>query len=254
MFVTNAVIVLREPSSTLFTNLGEKASYPYNFGGETMAALPGIAPANQGQQRRESLAFFCVEVFVGILVCASFVWGVYFTLATVIGLPGRPPTAHAASIERHVQANMKIVINQPGYHKDWPAYAPSTLVVPAHSLVTVTIRNYDLGDTPLPKGSPFTTVQGIVGGFAYADGQTYTALAPEKVAHTFTIPQLGINVPVPGDTTTGKPYVEVSFTFRTGAAGTYYFRCYDPCGTGPSGWQGPMVTRGYMLGTLTVQG
>ncbi len=106
---------------------------------------------------------------------------------------------------------------------------------------------------PLPKGSPFTTVQGTVGGVAYADGHAYTALAPDKVAHTFTIPQLHINVPLPGDTTTGKPYGIVSFTFRTGAAGSYYFQCFDPCGTGASGWEGPMTTKGYMRGTLTVR-
>ena len=165
-----------------------------------------------------------------------------------------PSTPHAATSESHEQAKLKILNYQPGYQIDWPAYAPSTVVVPANSLGTVTIRNYDLGDTPLPKRSPFTTVQGMVGGVAYADGHAYTALAPEKVAHTFTLPQLNINVPVPGDTTTGKPYVEVSFTLRTGAAGSYYFRCFDPCGTGEIGWQGPMVTRGYMLGTLAVQG
>jgi hypothetical protein len=220
----------------------------------TQYTLSKNTSRNQGKQPRSSLAFIYVGLVFGILVCAAIVWGVYFTLATVLGLPGRAPITYAAQLERHVQANMKIVINQPGYHKDWPTYAPGTLVVPAHSLVTVTIRNYDLGDTPLPKGSPFSTVQGIVGGVAYADGHAYTALAPEKVAHTFTIQQLGINVPVPGDTATGKPYAEVSFTFRTGASGTYYFRCYDPCGTGAIGWQGPMVTKGYMLGTLTVQG
>lgn len=219
-----------------------------------MAQLPRTAPRHQGKLQRASLAFFCVEVFVGILLCAAFVSGYYLALEAVLGSPHTPAIAHAAQIKRHVQMNLKIVINQPGYQKDWPAYAPSTLVVPAHSLVTVTIRNYDLGDTPLPKGSPFTTVQGIVGGVAYADGHSYTALAPEKTAHTFTIPQLNINVPVPGDTTTGKPYVEVSFTFRTGAAGSYYFQCFDPCGSGANGWEGPMVTKGYMHGTLTVQG
>ncbi len=219
-----------------------------------MAQLPRTAPQNRGKQQRSTSAFFYVEVFVGILLCVAFISGIYFTLQATIGSQRTPSIAHAAQLERHVQANLNIIINQTGYQKDWPAFAPSTLAVPANSLVTITIRNYDLGDTPLPKGSPFTTVQGIVGGVAYADGHAYTALAPEKVAHTFTMPQLNINVPVPGDTTTGKPYVEVSFTIRTGAAGSYYYRCFDPCGTGEIGWQGPMVTRGYMLGTLTVQG
>ena len=219
-----------------------------------MYQLPGTASSHQGKQPQASLAFMYVGLIFGILFIVGLTAGVYFTLEAAFGNQRTPSIAHAAQLERHVQANMKIVINQPGYQKDWPAYAPNTLVVPAHSLVTITIRNYDLGDTPLPKGSPFTTVQGIVDGVAHADGHAYAALAPEKVAHTFTIQQLGINVPVPGDTATGKPYAEVSFTFRTGASGTYYFRCFDPCGSGAIGWQGPMVTKGYMLGTLTVQG
>jgi len=219
-----------------------------------MAQLPRTAPRHQGKPQRASLAFFCVEVFVGILLCVAFVSGYYFVLEAAFGSQWTPPTAHAAQPERHVQANLNIVINQSGMQKDWPAYTPNTLVVSVNSIVTVTLRDYDMGDTPLPKGSPFTTVQGVVGGVAYADGHAYTALAPEKVAHTFTIPQLHINVPLPGDTTTGKPYGVVTFTFRTGAAGSYYFQCFDPCGTGANGWEGPMVTKGYMHGTLTVQG
>lgn len=217
-----------------------------------MAQVSRTPPRTQGDKHPSSLAFFSVEVFASLLLCFAFTAGVYFTLNKLFAMPAPPAAAQAAPREP-VQANLNIFLNQPGYHKDWPAYSPSSLVLPANSLVTVTIRNYDLGDTPLPQGSPFTTVQGIVGGVAYADGHAYTALAPEKVAHTFTIPQMNINVPVPGDTATGKPYAEVRFTFRTGAAGSYYFRCMDPCGIGANGWQGPMMTRGYMLGTLTVQ-
>ena len=218
-----------------------------------MAKLSRTPPQNRGKRQRSSLAFIYVGLVFGMLVCVAVSSGVYFALKAAFGNQ-RTPIAHAAQLERHVQAKLNIVINQPGMQKDWPGYAPNTLVVPANSLVTVTLRDSDMGDTPLPKGSPFTTVQGIVGGVAYADGHAYTALAPEKVAHTFTIPQLHINVPLPGDTTTGKPYGVVTFTFRTGAAGSYYFQCFDPCGTGANGWEGPMMTRGYMRGTLTVQG
>ena len=218
-----------------------------------MAKLSRRPSQNRGKRQRSSLAFIYVGLVFGMLVCVAVSSGVYFVLEAAFGNQ-RTPIAHAAQLERHVQAKLNIVINQPGMQKDWPGYAPNTLVVPANSLVTVTLRDADMGDTPLPKGSPFTTVQGVVGSVAYADGHAYTALAPEKVAHTFTIPQLHINVPLPGDTTTGKPYGVVTFTFRTGAAGSYYFQCFDPCGTGTNGWEGPMMTRGYMRGTLTVQG
>lgn len=162
--------------------------------------------------------------------------------------PVQQGTAAAAS----THLTIEIVTNRPGMQKDWPAFTPSNLVVPANSLVTVTIRDYDLGDTLMPQGSPFTTVQGTTGS-AMADGRAFTSLAPDKIAHTFTIPQLGVNVPLPGDAMNGQAYNTVTFTFRTGAAGTYTFRCLDPCGTGPMGMMGPMMTQGYMLGTLTVQ-
>ncbi len=220
-----------------------------------MSQLSRITPLNQREQQRTSLAFMPVELVFGILLCVTFVSGIYYYFAfqAVLGHRATTPIAHAAVITRHVQANLNIVINQPGMQQDWPAYSPTNLVLPANSLVTITVRDYDMGDTPLPKGSPYTTVQGIVGGVAYADGHAYTALAPDQIAHTFTMPQLNINVPMPGDTTTGKPYGVVTFTFRTGAPGIYYFRCFDPCGTGSNGWEGPMLTKGYMLGTLTVQ-
>lgn len=107
--------------------------------------------------------------------------------------------------------------------------------------------------TPLPNNSPFTTIQGTQGGLAYADGNAYSRLSPEKVAHTFTIPQLGINVPLPGDGAKGVSYDSTTFTLRAGTVVSYSFHCFDPCGTGANGWEGPMVTRGYIYGSFTVQ-
>jgi hypothetical protein len=189
---------------------------------------------------------FLVFVSVALLTV-----GVLVVLLTGCGSQQAGKTAPAAQPERHVQAKLTIIVNQPGYQQDWPAYSPNNLVVPANSLVTITLHDYDLGlDSPLPKGTPFATVQGTAGGVAYRNGQAYASLAPDKIAHTFTIPQLQINVPLPGD---GKESDTISFTFHTGKAGTYLFQCFDPCGTGASGFEGPMATKGYMVGTLTVQ-
>ena len=171
----------------------------------------------------------------------------------MMGEHQQSPVQQGTPVAASTHLTMDIVINQPGMQKDWPAFSQSNLVVPANSLVTVTIRDYDLGNTAMPQNSPFTTVQGTVGTSATADGRTYASLAPDKIAHTFTIPQLNVNVPLPGDGMNGKDFNTVTFTFRTGAAGTYTFRCLDPCGTGPMGMMGPMMTQGYMVGTLTVQ-
>ena len=207
----------------------------------------------QIDQQRSSVTALFVTLIIGMLFCVALSSGVFFALSSAFGNLEKPQTVHAATVERHVKASLSIVINQPGLHKDWPAYTPSTLVLPAHSLVTLTIRNYDLGDTPLPNNSQFTKVQGTVGGTALVNGKPYTSLAGDKVAHTFTITKLNLNVPIPGDAPNGASYVAVTFTFRTGDAGTYMFECFDPCGTGSMGWMGPMMTKGYMTGTVTVQ-
>ena len=189
--------------------------------------------------------------FLAFVSVALLTLGVLLVVLTGCGSQQAAKTASAAQPERHVQAKLNIIVNQPGYQQDWPAYSPNNLAVPANSLVTITLHDYDLGlDSPLPKGTPFATVQGTVGGVAYRNGQAYSSLAPAKIAHTFTIPQLHINVPLPGD---GKESDTISFTFHTGKAGTYLFQCFDPCGTGSSGFEGPMAAKGYMVGTLTVQ-
>lgn len=172
---------------------------------------------------------------------------------TMMGGSQQSPITQGTPVTSAAHLTIDIVTNQPGMQKDWPAFSPSNLVVPANSLVTVTIRDDDLGDTALPQNSPFTAVQGTVSNMVIVDGQAYSSLAPDTIAHTFTLPQLNINVPLPGDAMSGKDYNTVTFTFRTGAAGVYTFRCVDPCGTGPMGMMGPMMTRGYMLGTLTIQ-
>ena len=158
----------------------------------------------------------------------------------------------AAAITTHVALDI-LPAKPGGPAENWPAYIASTsLTVPANSVITVTIRNFDLGDAALANGSPLAKVQGTRGAVASFDGQPYTALDPTKVAHTFTIPQLGLNVPIPGDAPDNASYLTVTFSFRTGRAGTYTFECLAPCGTG-NGFGGPMASMAYMKGTLTVQ-
>ena len=141
-----------------------------------------------------------------------------------------------------------------GPAQQWPAYiATSPTVLPANSVVTVTIRNFDLGDDSLPAGSPMLRVRGTTDGAATMDGKAYASLDAQHIAHTFTIPQLDLNVPISGDAAGDADNVTVTFSFRTPQKpGTYTFQCYVPCGTGTSGFEGPMAMSGYMQGTLTV--
>lgn len=141
-----------------------------------------------------------------------------------------------------------------GPAEDWPAYmATSPTALPANTLVSVTIRNFDVGDDTVPADSPILQVQGATNNSAVADGKPYTALDATHVSHTFTIEQLHLNVPIPGDPVGDANHVTVTFSFHTPAkAGTYTFQCFVPCGTGSSGFDGPMATLGYMRGTITV--
>lgn len=135
----------------------------------------------------------------------------------------------------------------------WPALAPSNIIVPAGATVVLTIKEYDDMVTPLPTmgmmgSSPFNEVRG---GTETVDGKPVTWVSNARIAHTFTVPQLGINVPLPAAPHRG--FTEVEFTFRAPSSpGTYTWQCETPCGTGPGGMGGAMVTYGWMRGHFTV--
>lgn len=141
-----------------------------------------------------------------------------------------------------------------------PAYVPSDFTVPAHSTVTVTVTDFDTA-TPLTGAlAEFSTVKGTVGDVmrvqeinphapntAIGEVRTVDHLAPKLVAHTLTVPRLGINVPMAGQSRT-------TFVIHTGNPGTYQWQCMDPCGSGPSGLGAPMGLQRYMDGSMTIVG
>ena len=141
-----------------------------------------------------------------------------------------------------------------------PAYVPSDFTVPANSTVKVTVTDFDTA-TPLTGVlTKFAKVTGTVGDVMQVQGinplapnttvggvHTLSYLAPSQVAHTLTIPRLGINVPIAG-------HSRITFVIHTGKGGTYSWQCMDPCGSGASGMGLPMGMQGYMAGTMTVAG
>ena len=181
---------------------------------------------------------------------------------------GAAPVARAASaatapvvMAHAVTPHYTLSIDTPdmlgGSEDTGPAYVPSNLTLPANSDVTITIVNFD-DATPLPAGTEhFAVATGIKGSLSIeplttadpngaAPATQATGLDPAKgVSHTFTIAKLGLNVPV-------APKSRTTFTFHTGAAGTYEWQCMDPCGTGPAGWNGAMSRPGYMRGSLVL--
>ncbi len=174
---------------------------------------------------------------------------------------GQSSSAPDPATQRTARLDLAIVTGDMIAKNEFPAYVPSDFSLPANATVVVTITNFD-DATPLPTSAQqYATASGIVGGtFSVTPidasdpngsaGPTTTAssLDPAEVSHTFTVPALGINVPI-------APHARVTFTIRTGAPGSFAWRCYDPCGADPAGWGTAMAAmRGYMQGTLTVAG
>jgi hypothetical protein len=142
------------------------------------------------------------------------------------------------------------MIHRPG----WPKYladgkSSATIRLPAHALVTVVLKSYDTGSSPPP--AHFASVDGTVGDVVRVDGKAVKAVPAKDIAHTFTVIGLDLNVPVPV-VPKGQKFVTETFQFVTGKAGTYSWQCYAPCGTGNTGWDGAMITPGYMMGNIDV--
>src|SRR5208282_1428819 len=133
----------------------------------------------------------------------------------------------------------------------------ANISLPANTLIQLTIISYD---TPTAGSTDAEgKVSGTIGGTVLlingtnAMGmnvppqwnETVSSVPGDMLAHTFTIQQLGINIPVVGGDTT-IAYLTINQT------GTFPWICLTPCGFGPTGMQGAMSTPGWMEGQVTV--
>ncbi len=145
------------------------------------------------------------------------------------------------------------MINNSNGPAQGPKYVPANMIVPKGARVVLTIISYDDGPTPFPNASsPYLTVSG---GTETISGSPITSMSNAQIAHTFTIPSLGINAVIPAAPARGNGEympVTVTFTFTATKSGTFDWECLDPCGTGADGMGGAMATQGYMKGTLTI--
>ena len=121
-----------------------------------------------------------------------------------------------------------------------PQYSPANFTVPA-GLVLVTISD---NDSPAYWSGCACNVTGTLGSTVSLNGTPLHQLNDQNVAHTFTVPSLGINVPSPGQ-------ASVSFTLDLTQTGSFTWLCLAPCGS--DGYGGfPMDVPGFMTGTMTV--
>ncbi len=139
----------------------------------------------------------------------------------------------------------------------------TTYVLPANTVVTVTIYNYD-GASGL-RNPWFGNATGTIGGTITLNGQSTKAINPDSASHVFSIPQVGLSVPLEGISDNAKnpcgnapcslsyDHTTTTFTFRTPGKGLYRWQCFVPCAAGYiAGFGGPMQTVGYMDGFIKV--
>ena len=216
-----------------------------------------------------------VVAFLAVAALAVFVVVHYF-----LGVP--PTVAFGSGVTADTGATVHVVLqedpqNTVSTHPDWVSYFiqnPTThqwehttlFSVPAGSHIDVTIYGYD-GCTPL-RNPYWGRVTGTIGDVEYVDGKPYTALNSWggcHVGHTFSIPGIGLNVPMASPDlsatlcgtspcTTASPHRTMTFSFNSPkTTGTYFWQCRIPCGGGfIDGFGGPMQTIGFMTGNMQV--
>jgi len=163
-----------------------------------------------------------------------------------------------------------------GTHPTWVSYLvknPSgqwihTTIwkVPAHTRINLTIEQFDSG-SPL-RNQQWGRVQGTTGNIEVLNGKpihVYDSNSGNGVGHTFSIPTLGISVPLVANPSTATlcsaapcslnaTHNIITASFVTPGPGEYPWQCFVPCGLGfLYGNGGPMSTIGYMGGFLDVE-
>ena len=164
-----------------------------------------------------------------------------------------PGTASSSVVHRQLVIETGKADGRPG----WPRYVPDGFTAPVGTTIVLTIVNHDDGAAPLPPDSPWGQVWGsdptygaVSGGTEQVGGKTVTAIPNQDVSHTFEIPGLLLNIPIPAAPSSSQP-VTVVFTFTVLKRGTYLWICAAPCGGGAAGMGGAMTTDGWMRGHVT---
>ncbi|MGI8507599.1 MAG: hypothetical protein ACR2MK_12525 [Solirubrobacteraceae bacterium] len=209
-------------------------------------------------------------VIAAAIVCVLI--GLYVGLY-LVNVPGSAAaTQTAAGAQLYLGTVPAAALDDP--HPTWVSYYAvdangsnwrhvTTYQLPAHTLVHVTIYNFD-SQTGL-RNEFISQATGTVGANFTLDGKPTQAIGPTTASHVFAIPQFGVSVPLQGITATAKnpcsnapcalsfSHTTTSFEFRTPGPGLYRWQCFVPCAAGfIEGWGGPMQTVGYMDGFIKV--
>jgi hypothetical protein len=212
----------------------------------------------------------------GILIAAAIVCaaiGLYVGLY-LTNVPGSAAASPSSSGRVNLYLGTVAASELTDPHPPWVSYYvvdakdqhwrhETTFVLPAHTLVHVTVYQFD-GQSGLRN--PFLSqATGVVGGSFLLDGKPTRSIDPDTASHVFAIPQIGVSVPLYGIPDDAKnpcdnapcplstDHATISFTFRSPGKGLYRWQCFVPCAAGfIQGFGGPMQTVGYMDGFIKV--
>ncbi len=222
----------------------------------------------------KNLGVFAVLI-VAALVVATLL-GYYFGTITVTprGSSASVSTTTVTSTTNQTYYLTLVITTNNLYNStvgDQPAYyvlgsngleSSANISLPAHRLIKLVIICYDDGSANLTS-SQYASVSGTLNnivtvvnntnvnssqgasGIHVLGGQNVSNVSPTNIAHTFTIPQLGLNIPV-------EPSSTVTAYFTLNQTGTFSWFCMTECGSGPTGEQGAMSTHGWMTGNVIV--
>ncbi len=141
-----------------------------------------------------------------------------------------------------------------GDHPNWVGYLPNTYFkVPPNSTIKMTISQQD-GASGL-RNPYLGLVRGTVDNSMTVNGKTIRAIDPTTLAHSFSVPDLGVSVPLLAVDANAPPNAAntVVFSFKVPSSGIFHWQCFVPCGAGTLyGLGGPMQTLGYMDGQIEV--
>ena len=203
-----------------------------------MAPTKEVVPEGKGRRDRFNIA---IIVAVGVTLAIAIAIAPLWPAESAAQTPNAPTTVS--------YLNLTVVINA---STGWPQYSPANFSVPA-GLVVLSITDYD---TPFNWSAPVNgsscpcDVLGTVQNTELINGTPYHRVSDSNVAHTFTVPKLGLNVLSPGG---GAAGISVVAVFSADHPGTYQWWCMAPCGAGSDPMNTPpMNVVGYMSGFLTV--
>lgn len=205
-----------------------------------------------------SLGFY----FATITVASTGTASTYTTTTTVTGTNASSPYVLTLAITTNSIYNATVG-DQPAYFVFGPNGLTSSanISLPAHQLIKLVIVNYDDGGANLTDqkyanvAGTQNNVETIINndnvnssqgatGIQVNGGETVSSVAADNIAHTFTIPQIGLNLPIP-------PSSIVTAYFTINQIGTFSWFCFTMCGSGATGLEGAMATPGWMTGSVT---